>query len=224
MRQVVFFSSFLFFFFLFSELFAFSDAYITDLEENLRFLYGRVEELEKKVDLLIEYSGDIGYSKYDDEYSFQKESITPSAASNEIKDVKVTNQEREDYQAAFNMLRLGDNLGAEKAFVEFTKTYPDSDLIGNAFFWLGELYYSSNKDYNKSSKYFLKAYKNSVTPSKKHASLYKLAISLNEVGNSKQACRVIEKLLKEYKGDMSTLLQRDAERYISKIENCDISV
>ncbi|MCZ8131429.1 MAG: tol-pal system protein YbgF [Steroidobacteraceae bacterium] len=49
--------------------------------------------------------------------------------------------DREAYQAAFDRLRARDYAGAEKAFAAFIAAHPQSDLLDNAKYWLGEVHY-----------------------------------------------------------------------------------
>lgn len=49
--------------------------------------------------------------------------------------------DRDNYQAAFELLKDGRYEEAATAFQEFLKTYPDSELADNAQYWLAESYY-----------------------------------------------------------------------------------
>lgn len=49
--------------------------------------------------------------------------------------------DREAYQAALDRLRARDYVGAEKLLRDFPTTYPQSGLLDNAKYWLGETYY-----------------------------------------------------------------------------------
>ncbi|MBS0396903.1 MAG: tetratricopeptide repeat protein, partial [Proteobacteria bacterium] len=49
--------------------------------------------------------------------------------------------DRDAYQAALDRLKGKDYDGAEKALKDFVATYPQSPLLDNAKYWLGETYY-----------------------------------------------------------------------------------
>lgn len=49
--------------------------------------------------------------------------------------------DREAYQAALDRLRARDYAAAEKLLRDFPTTYPQSGLLDNAKYWLGETYY-----------------------------------------------------------------------------------
>ncbi|MBS7456770.1 tol-pal system protein YbgF [Coralloluteibacterium stylophorae] len=49
--------------------------------------------------------------------------------------------ERADYQVAFNALKEGQYADAATRFREFIERHPQSELIDNANYWLGESYY-----------------------------------------------------------------------------------
>ncbi|MEM7612490.1 MAG: tol-pal system protein YbgF [Pseudomonadota bacterium] len=53
--------------------------------------------------------------------------------------------DRENYQAAFELLKEGRYDQSAKAFEQFLVTYSDSDLADNAQYWLAESYYVSQK-------------------------------------------------------------------------------
>ena len=50
-------------------------------------------------------------------------------------------REQQDYQAAFNLLKSGRYDDATEAFRSFLATYPGSEFVDNAHYWLGETYY-----------------------------------------------------------------------------------
>lgn len=49
--------------------------------------------------------------------------------------------EREDYLAAFDLLKSGDYAASARAFQEFLRLYPGGTHAPNALYWLGESYY-----------------------------------------------------------------------------------
>jgi tol-pal system protein YbgF len=53
--------------------------------------------------------------------------------------------DRDNYQAAFELLKEQRYEPAALAFQQFLKTYPDSELADNAQYWLAESYYVTQK-------------------------------------------------------------------------------
>ena len=49
---------------------------------------------------------------------------------------------KEQYDDAYKLLREGNHIAAEKAFLKFIENNPKHDLAGNANYWLGETYYA----------------------------------------------------------------------------------
>ena len=70
-------------------------------------------------------------------------------ASKEEIGIKIVNQNnaknqlaREDFQAAFELLKEGDYEAARNSFVTFTELYQESEFIDDAKYWLAETYYA----------------------------------------------------------------------------------
>lgn len=53
--------------------------------------------------------------------------------------------DRQNYQAALELLKQGRYPQAESAFGEFLVAFPDSDLADNAQYWLGETFYVNRR-------------------------------------------------------------------------------
>lgn len=60
-----------------------------------------------------------------------------------------------DYQAAFEQLKQAQYAEAQASFTQFLATYADSELRGNAQYWLAETYYVT-KDYTRALTEFQK--------------------------------------------------------------------
>jgi tol-pal system protein YbgF len=64
-----------------------------------------------------------------------------------------TGSDRMNYQAAFDLLKSGQYEKATTAFQRFLATFPDSALVDNAQYWLGESYYVTRR-YDEALKAF----------------------------------------------------------------------
>ena len=53
--------------------------------------------------------------------------------------------ERENYRAAFNLLRHGNHGESARAFEQFLAVFPSSPLADNAQYWLAETYYAQRQ-------------------------------------------------------------------------------
>lgn len=101
------------------------------------------------------------------------------------------------YDEAYGHLLRRDYPSAEKAFVSFLKKYSNDNLAGNARYWLGEAYYQQG-NFKKAADSFLKGYSQHKRGAKAPDSLLKLALSLNELGQTKAACSTFNELNKTF--------------------------
>ena len=85
-----------------------------------------------------------------------------------------TGNERDSYQAAFDLLKAGRYAESEQAFRQFMQTYPDSDLMDNARYWLAETFYVTQR--------FEEALKGFQTLINEHPDSQKLPDALLKIG------------------------------------------
>lgn len=102
-----------------------------------------------------------------------------------------------DYDAAYSMAVNGDYPGAERGFRTFLETYPDSGLVANAQYWLGESLLAQ-QDYRGAADAFLKTYTDYPGNDKSPDSLLKLGVSLRGLGESDAACATFSELLNKF--------------------------
>jgi tol-pal system protein YbgF len=113
------------------------------------------------------------------------------------KDVPQPLDPQGQYDKAFDLLRKSEYDKAEKAFKDFIAANKGSDLLSNAYYWLGETYYV-REGYDKSAVSFLKGYQGDPKGNKAADNLFKLAMSLDKLKKKKEACTTIDKLNKEF--------------------------
>lgn len=111
------------------------------------------------------------------------------------------------YETAFAMLRNQDYDGAQMAFDSFIKANPNHALIPNAMYWLGETYYVRN-DFQKAVHIFAESYQKYPKGTKAPDNLLKLALSLNGMGKTADACVALAQLKKEYPAGAAPVLTR----------------
>ena len=101
------------------------------------------------------------------------------------------------YQTAYDLILSGDYPQAEQAFGEFVLSYPNSPLMPDASFWLGESMLAQQK-YNDAAKTFLNAYKAYGDSDKAPEMLLKLGQSLAGLDNKDAACATFAELPTRY--------------------------
>ncbi|GAB5469482.1 MAG: tol-pal system protein YbgF [Rhodospirillales bacterium] len=99
----------------------------------------------------------------------------------------------DQYNYAFGLVRKGDFTGAQAAMSSFIAQHPNDPLTANAKYWLGETYYARG-NYSGASQAFAQAYQDHPTGAKAADSLLKLGLSLSLLGQSAQACQVLQEI------------------------------
>ena len=111
------------------------------------------------------------------------------------------------YNDAYSHLLRRDFPNAEKALGAFIKKHPQSRLVGNAQYWLGETFFARSK-YRPAADAFLKSYRNHPDGIKAPNSLMKLAFSLARLGQKGAACKTFDELNLKYPGAPNHVKQR----------------
>ena len=103
------------------------------------------------------------------------------------------------YGRAIELIRSGRYIDARASFNDFLRDYPSSKLAGNAFYWIGETYYTE-KDFNTAIEKF------GVVPDKYPASnkapdaLLKVGYSYLELHEKDKARETLHTLVRRYPG------------------------
>ena len=101
------------------------------------------------------------------------------------------------YQGGYESLlgrRFGDAEGSFKMFVDRHRDHP---LASDAQYWLGETYYVQG-DYKQAAQSFLKGYRDFPDGRKAPDTLFKLALSLQQLEQTSQACSTFAEVAKKY--------------------------
>ncbi len=169
------------------------------LQNELRALRGQLEELQHGVDTVRTQQRDL-YA--DLEKRIQTlESGRATASSNAAPQIN----DRDAYQTAFNLLKDSKYSEAATAFTQFLTTYPQSGLLDNAQYWLGEAHYVL-KDYAQAQRAFqtvLDTYSNSA---KLPDALLKLGYTYYELKNFKEARVVLTRVADQFPDSNSAKL------------------
>jgi tol-pal system protein YbgF len=123
----------------------------------------------------------------------------------------------EQYKYATNIMKSGDFEKAEIAFKEFVDTHSKHELAGSAQFWYGETFYIRQL-YEDAAAAFLEGYQKYPNSPKAPENLLKLGITLAELGEIEQGCKMIINLKKAYPKTDASILQKSS--YEKKRFNC----
>tara|TARA_B100001179_G_C18572442_1_gene395778 strand:- start:304 stop:1284 length:981 start_codon:yes stop_codon:yes gene_type:complete len=124
---------------------------------------------------------------------------------------------REQYNAAFTALNQGSFAEAENLFRDFTRRYPDSSLIGNAWYWLGESYYARSQ-YDDAIRQFRQGFQIMPKGPKAPDNLLKMGMALARTDQTAEACTVFKQLLTNY-AQFSSVVKQTALKEQAKL-NC----
>ncbi len=123
----------------------------------------------------------------------------------------------EQYKYATNIMKSGDFEKAEIAFKEFVDTHSKHELAGSAQFWYGETFYIRQL-YEDAAAAFLEGYQKYPNSPKAPENLLKLGVTLAELGEIEQGCKMIVNLKKAYPKTDASILQKSS--YEKKRFNC----
>ena len=197
---------------------------ISDIEEQMRALNGKVEETSFQIRQLTEkftkFSEDVEF-RFQDMKSAPKfrgkqrgrktvsadlkpkslgriPAKSPGLETGEPVEARAsTGSPRSDYNRAFGLIKKRRYAQAEAEFKAFLSRYPKNALDGNAQYWLGETYFA-RKLYKKAADAFLRGYTRYRTSAKAPDSLLKLGITLARLGQNSAACSAFDEMRVEF--------------------------
>lgn len=116
----------------------------------------------------------------------------------------------DQYNYAISLVREDRYDEAEAAFTEFLSLHKDSELAGNAQYWLGETFYVRG-DFPNAASAFFEGYQNYPDSSKAADNLLKLAMTLGRMDQKQEACATFAQMDKQF-SQIPTRLRQTAER------------
>lgn len=125
----------------------------------------------------------------------KKESLLPNKPPNE------------QYEFAVSFMKIGDYETAEFALKEFIEKNKDNDLAGNAQYWYGETF-RIRQLYSDAATAYLDGYQNYPKSKKAPDNLLKLGITMVQLGEKDQGCKMISGVKKEYPKANKSVLQK----------------
>jgi len=121
------------------------------------------------------------------------------------------------YEFATSFLKVGDYTTAERAFREFVITNPEHNLAGNAQYWYAETF-RIRQLYTDAATAYLEGYQKYPKGEKAPINLLKLGVSMVQIGEKEQGCKMIEGVEKQYPKANQSVLQK--AKYESKKFEC----
>ena len=113
----------------------------------------------------------------------------------------------EQYEFAVSFMKIGDYETAEFALKEFLNKNKDHDLAGSAQYWYGETF-RIRQLYSDAATAYLDGYQNYPKSKKAPDNLLKLGITMVQLGEKDQGCKMILGLKKEYPKASKSVLQK----------------
>jgi tol-pal system protein YbgF len=124
---------------------------------------------------------------------------------------------KKQYEFATSFLKVGDYNTAEKAFREFVLTNPEHKLAGNAQYWYAETF-RIRQLYTDAASAYLEGYQKYPKGEKAPINLLKLGVSMVQIGEKEQGCKMIEGVAEQYPKANQSVLQK--AKYESKKFEC----
>ena len=185
-------------------------------------------EMKDKNDILPGSSQpqDLGSVSYKDtsttELSQQTQSIdTTSSIVTEtfVSEEKILPNDNPDkqYEFATSFLKVGDYSTAERAFREFVVINPEHKLAGNAQYWYAETF-RIRQLYTDAATAYLEGYQKYPKGEKAPINLLKLGVSMVQIGEKDQGCKMINGVEKQYPKAKQSVIQK--AKYESKKFEC----
>jgi tol-pal system protein YbgF len=125
---------------------------------------------------------------------------------------------KKQYEFATSFLKVGDYSTAERAFREFVQTNPEHDLAGNAQYWYAETF-RIRQLYTDAASAYLEGYQKYPKGEKAPINLLKLGVSMVQIGEKDQGCKMINGVEKQYPKANQSVIQK--AKYESKKFECN---
>ena len=168
--------------------------------------------------------GSISYKDTENNDATQKTQSVETTASivteNFQADEKILPDEEpsKQYEFATSFLKVGDYPTAERAFREFVLSNPKHELAGNAQYWYAETF-RIRQLYTDAASAYLEGYQKYPKGEKAPINLLKLGVSMVQIGEKDQGCKMINGVEKQYPKANQSVIQK--AKYESKKFECN---
>ncbi len=122
------------------------------------------------------------------------------------------------YEFATSFLKVGDYPTAERAFREFVLSNPEHKLAGNAQYWYAETF-RIRQLYTDAAAAYLEGYQKYPKGEKAPVNLLKLGVSMVQIGEKDQGCKMINGVEKQYPKANQSVIQK--AKYESQKFECN---
>ena len=125
------------------------------------------------------------------------------------------------YEFATSFLKVGDYSTAERAFREFVIANPEHDLAGNAQYWYAETF-RIRQLYTDAASAYLEGYQKYPKGEKAPINLLKLGVSMVQIGEKDQGCKMINGVEKQYPKANQSVIQKakyESQKFECKNQN-----
>lgn len=199
------------------------------MEEQMRLLNGRIEELTHQLDVI---NRDLSTYKEATDLRFQDLSQAgaaagapvaapaagkaaaagaPAAAASAAPSVQLpAGTAQVQYDFGIGLLKQGQFPQARDAFKQFLVQHPKDPLAGNAQYWLGETYYAQGQ-YKDAADSFLKGYTTYSKSTKAPDSLLKLGMTLTQLKQKDAACATFGQLKEQFPNASPAIVARNKQ-------------
>ncbi|WP_207061932.1 tol-pal system protein YbgF [Motiliproteus sp. SC1-56] len=200
---------------------------LDQLQEEVRFLRGRVEEQGHQMDKMRKNQRD-RYRDLDRRITLltqrlaeepPKQSalppvVPPALAGTEGAGTTPTAvpqlTDSQAYRQAFAKVRQREYTQALAAFAAFERDYPQSLLLANALYWTGEVHRAKpNPDQEAARQAYQRLLERFPQHAKAPEATYKLALTEAALGNRQQAAELMQQVVRQYPDQQSAQLARD---------------
>jgi TolA-binding protein len=161
-----------------------------ELEEEVRRINGKVEELEMK---LAEQRKEIAFLKE----AVAKKAEEAPAVSKEEPDLCAGKTPDEIVKLSSEMIDDNNLEDARNMLYACLKKYPGDIYCGMVHFYLGNSFFVE-KNYQKAAFEYIESYKVNRNSSKSAEALYKLALCFKRLSKKSEAKSTLEKLIQDY--------------------------
>ena len=181
---------------------------ISELNREIGFLVGRVEELEHQVQLLREENRD-RYSKLDERVRVLSGQATIQLNTDNLGDEST---ELGLFNSAVVLIEREQYDEAIEKFEKMIESFPNGQRVPDGFYWLGELYSRDRTDTQALEKarqnlvQLLRLYSNHR---KVAAAMYRLGLIYEDLGDPEQSLEYLEQVIAEYPDSREARLAED---------------
>jgi len=124
---------------------------------------------------------------------------------------------KKQYQFATSFLKVGDYSTAERAFREFVLSNSEHELAGSAQYWYAETF-RIRQLYTDAASAYLEGYQKYPKGNKAPINLLKLGVSMIQIGEKDQGCKMINGVELQYPKANQSVIQK--AKYESKKFEC----